>query len=507
MQQTADPITIVEPIIPEPIAPSSPADPPGPVAAVLISLGAGWFSGAVLPLGPTSAVQAIALMLGGAATGALAGLGLRSRWAMPLAPAAYLMALEATRGTGLVPSVGEVRLDSSFGVLAFLLGRVIPVGLAVLPMVFGADWAVAHLRRGGRGRPPARQIVAAILLAAVAAMLVWPASTPPVTGTDGRPVPGSVAELVQVRLGGHDQWIQVRGASRDLPVLLYLSGGPGQSDLAYSRVLLEELTRDFLVVGWDQRGAGKSYPSLDPTSLTLDRAVADTVELAEYLCTRYGQKSVVVMGESWGSLLGVLAVQRAPQLFRAFVGSGQMVSVLETDTAIYHDLLAVAERTDNTELSSRLWASGPPPYADPLSYAFVMAHYPLLEGSYSPPAAYQQRGERSGIGPMGVLGQEYGGLEKVNVLRGLLDMFAVLYPQLQGVDLRRDAAKLEVPVIVLEGSHELTARTRPAREWFDALDAPRKTLYTLPDSGHSVAFEQADELHRILLAELAVPLP
>lgn len=493
MQQTAEHTTT-----------STTTDPTGPIASTAIVLGAGWLSGVLLPLGPVTGGQAIGLILGGAAVGALVGLGMGSRWAMLFAPAAYLIALETTRGVGLLPSVGEVRLDSSYGVLALLLGRVIPAGLAILPMVLGADWGSDHVRRGCRGRPPARMIVAAILLAAVAGMLAWPARTPPVTGTDGRPVPGSVAELVQVRLGGHEQWIQVRGASRDLPVLLYLSGGPGQSDLAYSRVLLEELTRDFLVVGWDQRGAGKSYPSLGPATLTLDRAVADTVELAEYLCERYGRQQVVVMGESWGSLLGVLAVQQAPQLFRAFVGSGQMVNVLETDLAIYHDLLAVAERTGNAGLSSRLWASGPPPYASPLDYAFVMAHYPLLEGSYSPPARYQERGARSGIGPMGLLGEEYGGLEKVNVLRGLLDMFSVLYPQLQGVDLRRDVPHLEVPVIVLEGSHELSARTAPAREWFEALDAPRKRLHALPDSGHSVAFEQADELHRILLAELAV---
>ena len=101
-----------------------------------------------------------------------------------------------------------------------------------------------------------------------------------------------------------------------------------------------------------------------------------------------------------------------------------------------------------------------------------------------------------------ILGEEYGGLEKVNVLRGLLDMFSVLYPQLQGVDLRRDAPRLEVPVIVLEGSNELAARVRPAREWFELLEAPRKELRALPDAGHSVAFEQADELHRILLAGL-----
>ena len=46
------------------------------------------------------------------------------------------------------------------------------------------------------------------------------------------------------------------------------------------------------------------------------------------------------------------------------------------------------------------------------------------------------------------------------------------------------------------------ARVEPAKEWFDLLEAPEKRWYSLPDAGHSVAFEQADELHRILLEDV-----
>ena len=83
-----------------------------------------------------------------------------------------------------------------------------------------------------------------------------------------------------------------------------------------------------------------------------------------------------------------------------------------------------------------------------------------------------------------------------------MDMFAVMYPQLQDLDLRRDAPRLEVPVYLLVGEHELAARVEPAKEWFDLLEAPEKRWYSLPDAGHSVAFEQADELHRILLEDV-----
>lgn len=472
------------------------------IIAVLIGLASGWLAGLVLPRGPVTALGAVLLMAGSAAAGALAGLAARSRWALLLAPLAHLAAAELSRLGQPGPTVGPVQFDSSLGLLAVVLGRVLPGLLVALPMLVGAAWGADHAKRGCRGRPRLGVLVSGAALVLLAVLLAWPPSAPPVTDADGRRLPGSVAELIPVQLGGHEQWIEVRGASADLPILLYLSGGPGQSDLAYSRVLLEGLTSDFLVVGWDQRGTGKSYPAFDPRTLTLDRAVADTVELADFLRTRYGQQQVILLGESWGSLLGVLAAERAPDRFQAFVGSGQMVNVLETDQRIYADLLAHAERTGNTELAGRLWSFGPPPYADPLAYGFVMFHYPLLEGAYTPPQAYQRRGERADVGPMGLLGQEYGAVEKLNVLRGLVDMFAVLYPQLQDVDLRHDARRLEVPVYLMEGEHELAARTGPAKEWFGLLEAPRKQRYVLPDSGHSVAFEHAEELRRILLEEI-----
>jgi proline iminopeptidase len=98
------------------------------------------------------------------------------------------------------------------------------------------------------------------------------------------------------------------------PILLHLSGGPGQTDMAFVRVLFEDLARDFVVLDWDQRGAGKSYPALDPTAtLTPDQLVSDTIELTNYLRQRFGAEKIYLTGESWGTTLGVLAAQRAPE--------------------------------------------------------------------------------------------------------------------------------------------------------------------------------------------------
>jgi pimeloyl-ACP methyl ester carboxylesterase len=264
---------------------------------------------------------------------------------------------------------------------------------------------------------------------------------------------------------------------------------------------MDALAADFVVVNWDQRGTGGSYAAIDPTSeLTLDRLVADTIELSDYLRDRFDEERIYLAGLSWGSTLGVLAVQRAPDRYEAFIGNGQMVSQRETDRRLWDDMLALADRTGDADLRARMEAYGRPPYADiPYAYAFVMGYYEALELPYTPSAAYLARGEASGLDPFGLLGSEYDLVAKANVLRGLLDMFTVLYPQLQEIDFRTDVPRLEVPFYLVDGTAELAARRDLALEWFERLDAPIKRILSLDGAAHAPALEQYEAFHRFLL--------
>jgi pimeloyl-ACP methyl ester carboxylesterase len=182
-----------------------------------------------------------------------------------------------------------------------------------------------------------------------------------------------------------------------------------------------------------------------------------------------------------------------------------MVDVVETDRLVYQDLLAYAGRTGDTALAARLADVGAPPYRDiPWANANLLAWYEYLYEPYTPSDGYRARGDASGLDPFGVLGSEYNLVEKANVLRGLIDTFAILYPQLYGIDFRRDVTSLEVPVYVLDGAAELRGRRELMIEWFDDLQAPSKQRVTYQDAAHSVAFEQADEVLR-LLNETIIP--
>src|SRR5918994_3290043 len=280
-------------------------------AGAVVGLGAltALVSSVPMPRGPVTSGEALVVIGTSMLVGTGAGYLMRSRWALLLAPLAYIAAYELARIGIAGASLGIPRFDSIYGIAAFATGRVFHALLALFPMLVGASigLAIARPRRLLALLPTGILALAVIGLAVLVAL---PASAPPVLGANGQPVPGSIAELTTVDLGGQEQAISIRAADPDKPVLLYLSGGPGQSDIAFARALLQPFEQDFVVVVWDQRGSGKSYAAIDPTSeYTLDALVGDTIALTDYLRDRFAEDKIYLLGESWGSTLGVLAVQ------------------------------------------------------------------------------------------------------------------------------------------------------------------------------------------------------
>jgi proline iminopeptidase len=473
---------------------------------------AGWLTAVFMPRGPITPVGVVVAMTTGFAVGCLAGAALKSRWAVLVAPLIFVAAYELSRIGAFGPSVDRPDLSTELGVYLLVLGRGFHGVVQLVPMMVGAAVGASLARGAPRSRPPGRrrgrigrrvrQGVVVILIAgmiALGVLMTRPGTTEPISGPDGAPVAGSVAELTEIPLGGHEQTVLIRGRDVDNPVLLYLSGGPGQSDLGYTRHYMTELEDDYVFAVWDQRGTGTSYPTLDPTgTLTLDRAVADTVELATYLRDRFGKDKIFLFGNSWGSTLGVLAAQQRPDLFHAYVGSGQMASQLATDRLLYNQLLDYAARTGDTGLTERMLGYGEPPYDDILAYGLVLQYYDSLE-PYPKTEYFRTQG------PPGVDGagaSEYGPLDKVNKLKAIADMGSVMYPQLQEIDFRTQVPNLDVPVYLIQGAHELSARTGPARAWFQQLHAPGKEWITFEGSGHVPQFEEFPRFREIL-AEIA----
>ena len=68
------------------------------------------------------------------------------------------------------------------------------------------------------------------------------------------PPSGEVDIIEKVYLNGMEQWIMANAASVDLPVLLWLHGGPDAAQMPAARYFYSYLEGEFIVVHWDQRG-------------------------------------------------------------------------------------------------------------------------------------------------------------------------------------------------------------------------------------------------------------
>lgn len=403
-------------------------------------------------------------------------------------------------GIGLLWVLGAlVVLISALPVLLLFVATAVPIYLAVLLAALDAGLLIALFRME---RTPL--LVGAVILGVilVSALAIWLsqlyASTPPITDAQGQVVPGSIATLEKIPLGDSEQWVLIRGRDVTNPVLLFLAGGPGGSQLTTARHALAELEDHFVVVNWEQPGAGKSFDAVERSTLTPERYISDGHELVLHLRERFNQEKVYVLGESWGSALGILLVQRYPELFHAHIGAAQMVAFLETDLICYDFAINWAQEQGNTRKVERLTEQGPPPY---LGKGVAWKQVAYLQDTY----AYMNQNPAiiNGFNTPRDLGSpEYGLLDIVNWVRGPLDTLGIVYQQLWDVDFRTQAPSLDVPVYFLVGRHDVNAPPALVEEYYDLLDAPHKQLVWFEHSGHSPWIGEADKFVDVLVSDV-----
>ena len=301
------------------------------------------------------------------------------------------------------------------------------------------------------------------------------AFTPAVEGSD------PISELRPVTVNGRTEWLSLRGRDRSKPVLLFLSGGPGGSQLVTARHCFADLERDYVVVTWEQPGAAKSYSAISPEDITLDTYLSDGAAVTDLLRSEFGQDRIYLMGESWGSALGLMMARDHPEHYRAFIGTGQMVDFLETDRIDYQTALDDARASGNQKLVGQLEKQGPPPYESGTALKTAAFLSPL--NGLSARSGQLHSAVFSTMD--GVYGVEYGLLDKVRFFWGLLRVLDTFYADLYPIDLRQSAAEQQIPIHIFHGRYDYNAPAGLAEDYYARLSAPSKSLVYFEHSAHN----------------------
>jgi pimeloyl-ACP methyl ester carboxylesterase len=137
--------------------------------------------------------------------------------------------------------------------------------------------------------------------------------------------------------------------------MLFLHGGPGSPEAAFMKYFNRDIEKDFVMVYWEQRGAGKSYSKDIPVeSMNMAQFISDTRELSEYLSERFQQDRIFIMGHSWGSLLGIMTAYKHPELFRAYFGIGQVAHQFRGEQISFEWAKEQAHKHNNKKSAEKL---------------------------------------------------------------------------------------------------------------------------------------------------------
>ena len=373
------------------------------------------------------------------------------------------------------------------------------------PMVSPTPGLPRYVTGGRAARlpgPPGDQLTSEMVAVAIRSLLVSLLSqlgpstrTKPILDEQGRPVTGSIATLEPLTLGGVRQWLLVRGRSADSPLLLKLHGGPGQAEMA-TVGLNGLLEADFVVIEWDQRGSGKSGASIQPTAaMNMGQLVADTIELTEHLRQRFGKRQVIIVGHSWGSVLGLMAVQRRPDLYNAFISTGLIANFAEGQQIAYRFLLAESQRRSNKKALTELTGLGVPPYAGAGGSAKWKRCAAWL-GEFG--GAWHSSEKFNRIGWM-LSSIEYSWPEKLRFNRAAARSFDLLYTDLLSVNLIETVRQVKVPVFFAGGRYDQMAPVEVAESYFSSLIAPSKEWVLFENSAHFPQWEERERFHELLV--------
>ncbi|HEX3665344.1 MAG TPA: alpha/beta hydrolase [Rhizomicrobium sp.] len=347
------------------------------------------------------------------------------------------------------------------------------------------------------------------LVIAVAAIAA-PVSTDPYT--PGRSVVSEIDHIVTPRgvddtfiatLGGAREVVNVRGADRGNPILIYVHGGPGSVEMPMAWAFQRPWEDYFTVVQWDQRGAGRSYLLNDPKKLAptmnLGRYRDDAIELIEQLRKRYGKRKVFLLGHSWGSAVGLSVAIKRPDLLYAYIGMGQAIDFVENERVGYAWTLDTARKNNNAKAVHALEAIAPYPGKN----GALMLDKTNIERQWSVyyGALAANRHDADFYYHAARLSPLYTAADRKAWDDGSAFTIKTLWPQLAHVSFEA-VNKINVPVILFLGRHDYTCPWPIAEAWMKRLTAPKKDVVWFDNSAHLPMIEEPGRVFAALLQKV-----
>lgn len=294
-------------------------------------------------------------------------------------------------------------------------------------------------------------------------------------------------------IGDIEQWITIKGEDIKNPVILFIHGGPGSTMSQYKDDIYGDWAKEFTLVHWDQRGAGKTFGNNAPKEITEDFYVNnplsveemtnDGIELTQYLLKYLNKRKVIVVGTSWGSILATKMALKQPKLFHAYVGHAQFVNFSSNIKNAYAEVYEIAKKEEDKIIIEKLENLGFPPYNKAKNYGQLLRIVKEYEKENSTPSPTNWWKIASPYDNIKDSKDRYNG-DDYSFLNLVGDKDIGVKSMVSDINFEKTGLIFHLPIFLIQGSDDILTSKKLTKPYFENIKAPRKEYFLVSNAAH-----------------------
>lgn len=321
-------------------------------------------------------------------------------------------------------------------------------------------------------------------------------------------VPEEMFELQDafpLKIGGVEQWISYRGTSKDNPVLLVIHGGPGSTLTGLSHIYQRPWEKYYTVVNWDQRCSGKTASvsgKTSPVEITIDMMVNDALEVTDYLRKLFNKDKIIILGHSWGTILGAHLAMKYPERYIAYISTGTVVNSRGQEKFLSEYFTKKFEETGETKKLEKVKALGQYWEDETIDQEKTLAMNRIVieEGHSSVKAAGVIGALKYEIIPM-LKSPEYSLKDSLNIF-GYKAYSHIIEKEMPDFNAEKLGCDYQIPVYYINGDKDLQTPYPLAEEYFKKTIAPDKEFFTLNNCAHCWDLDAPEQMAEVMCEKL-----
>ena len=259
-------------------------------------------------------------------------------------------------------------------------------------------------------------------------------------------------------------FLELRGPSRNVPLLLFLHGGPGNAFalVSFRAYAGPQLESKYLMAYLHQRGVLNS-PAVPDSSQTLANHVADVRNVVKYLRAQFPGRRLYLLGHSWGGTLAMLSILDQPDLVDGVIDvSGPFNSQSDLKDS-YEAALKWAQDSHNSEASTELQSLGPPPYHDVNQQMVLSKWASSAKGGID---AHLSEAQLLSRAPFTKFEPSWQDVQ--------LRITKAMYAELGGVNVEPRLSKMHIPLLVIVGGKDAVVPPACLRSGYALYGGPKE---------------------------------